>query len=296
VVKLGRVAPRGVPLALSLADYLAPAVAPPATTGDRRKKPDVAAALARMYLNDQEGDCVVASCYHKLGLWAGTDGRPAVQVPDSLVHQMYQQLKAGPGDSGCVITDVLDYWRSSGLPVGNGQVEKIDGYVRVDNTRADQVKAGAYLFGAVKLGIDLPQAWLNSAVWDVTNSPVVGGHDVPIVDYDEKGVYVASWARIYLITWRAFTSRNWVKEAYVPLAPAWYGPDKLAPSGVDADRLRADLAKLGGGEVPDVAPPVSPPPVPPSPPTPPAPTSPDTIRIPAGQTVPAGYVALGVKL
>lgn len=286
-VKLGRVAPKAEKPVLRLSAYRRPLAAPaPASSGNRRAK--AAASLGRMYRNDVQGCCVISSAYHRLGFWSAVDGSPEIQVADSTIDQMYARLKAGPGDSGCIITDVLDYFRSAGMPVGNGRAEKIDGYVSVDNTDAEEVKVALLLFGTINLGIDLPQEWTQAAVWDVTNSPSVGGHDVSAVDYDEKGVYVSSWGRVYLITWRAFTSRRWLGERYAMLAPSWYGDDRMSPLGVDAGQLAADLQKLGGGELP----PLPDPNPPPQPPVPPMPTSPTYAVSVSGRIPVLGAVTL----
>jgi hypothetical protein len=165
---------------------------------------------------------------------------------------------------------VLDYFRDNGL-LFNGAVKKIDGYVSVDWTNKLEVQVALYLFGAITIGINLPSEWTSSAVWDLTYSPIVGGHDVTCVGYNEQGVQVSSWGRLYTITWAAFLKSVWLEEAYVMLAPDWYGNDKLAPSGVNADMLAADLAKLGAGTIPPLDPTPVPPPSPGPQPVPPSP-------------------------
>jgi hypothetical protein len=165
----------------------------------------------------------------------------------------------------------LDYFRNNGLAF-NGAIKKIDGYVSVDWTNKLEVQVALYLFGAITIGINLPQAWTTNAIWDVTNTGIVGGHDVTCVGYDDQGVQVASWGRIYTITWAAFLKTTWLEESYVMLAPDWYGNDRLAPSGVDANTLRDDLAKLGGGTIPPINP--TPVPTPEPAPVPPSPTNP----------------------
>lgn len=283
-VKLGRVAPRHNKPVPRLARYFdAPRSAPPAKVDWTPKAMD---SLTRMYLNDQEGDCVIAGKYHALGVATGNDAGTALVVSDSEIQQVYNRLKAGPGDSGCVITDVLDAWVKTGLPV-NGTPHKADGYVSVDWSNKDMVKAAIAVFGFLTLGINLPQAWASAAVWDVTNSRIVGGHDVTAVGYDEMGVYVSSWGRVYLITWNAFTSHQWVGECYAVLIPEWYGSDLLAPSGIKLDALKTDLARLQQGGIPDVTPPAPPaPPQPPAPPAPPpAPTYPNYVMDMSGVSV-----------
>lgn len=271
-VKLGRVRgrhPRAVP---HLGDHFDPegAVAPPPST-DRRAKAQ--ASLSRMYVNDSLGCCVISGKAHALGLWGGndTDSGGVVLASDQEIVSQYDRWKAGPGDSGCVITDVLDAMRASGFTAG-GKLYPLEGYAAADWTDRLLTQVVIDLFGACCVGINLPEAWTTAAVWDVTNTPVVGGHDVTPVDYDEKGVYVSSWGRVYLMTWAAWRSTRWIDEFYALLAPLWYGSDRLAPSGVDAAALRADLAMLDRHQTPPLPDPAPPGPAPPPPaPTPPAP-------------------------
>jgi hypothetical protein len=66
------------------------------------------------------------------------------------------------------------------------------------------------------------------------------------------------------MTWELVATSD-VDELYAILSPDWTGSDKLAPSGLDVDKLVAALGKLGGGVMPDG-------PTPPPPPKPPEPT------------------------
>lgn len=229
---------------------------PPASTNYRAK---AASALSRMLLNDRLGCCVISDRYHTVGLYTANDAGAAVMGTDEEVLSTYRIWNPGNQDEGCVITEVLDYHRDRGIRVA-GNVNRIDGYVSLDHTNKLQTKAAVYLMPGVPLGIDLPQDWTRMAVWDVTSSPIVGGHDVPVIDYDDQGVYVASWGRVYLITWRAFMSTKWVGEAYVVLSSDWYGSDKIAPCGVDVVALKADMVIIKGGGTPSIDPPAPPPP------------------------------------
>src|SRR5262249_14581023 len=104
--------------------------------------------------------------------------------------------------------------------------------------------------------------------WGITNSGIVGGHDVCAVGYDDKGVQICTWGGLVTITWDAFLSPRWIEECYAELSPDWYGSDKLAPNGRDAATLKVDLEKRSRGVMPDPGPGPQPPP-PPQPPTPP---------------------------
>jgi hypothetical protein len=281
-VYLGRIRPKARPQCLHLASYLLTrgAMPPPASVDYGAK---AATSINRMYLNDTYGDCVIAGKAHELGVWSANDADSGgvVLATDQEIYRQYESI-CGPGDNGCVITDVLDVMKEKGFIAG-GKAYPIDGYVAVDWTNKLEVQVALYLFGALTLGINLPEAWTeggDGSTWDVTNTGIVGGHDVTAFGYDSRGVWIATWGGRRLITWAAFTSSRWIEECYAQLAPLWYGNDKLAPCGVDAHALKADLELLGSGTIPSIDPtPVPPlpvpPPSPPVPPSPPAPVNPN---------------------
>lgn len=277
-VKLGRVRPKARPQCLAFGHYLKRmegAVLPPPVVDYSAK---AMASLSQMLGNDQWGDCVIAGKLHQLGIWSGNDADhdpPGTVVASTQEAVSQYHAICGPGDNGCNIADVLNVFKSRGLRAG-GRVYTIDGYVSVDWTNKLEVQVALYLFGSLTLGINLPQAWLDApdgGLWDATNSRIVGGHDVCAVGYNETGVVIATWGGLRTITWAAFTSQRWVEEAYAQLAPLWYGSDKLAPCGVAAATLQADLAKLADGTIPPLDPSPEPhpepPPLPPGPPVPP---------------------------
>lgn len=257
-VCLGALLPKAPPMCLRFGAYFdaAEMTAPPPDTLDYMTK--AMPSIRRMYLNNVQGCCVISSAHHLMGIWSGndTDSGGVVQATDAEIQAQYNLLKAGPGDSGCVITDVLDYTKSHGLAAG-GKLYKIDGYVSVDWTDKLQVQVATMLFGGLKHGIKLPQGWVNTpdgGTWGVANAGrVVGGHDVPSGGFTPQGPKIATWGGTRIIEWAAYLSRNWLVEAYASLAPLWYNADGLAPCGLSlaavAD-LRSDLARLGGGVTP----------------------------------------------
>lgn len=264
VRKLGRVRPAAPPQCLRLGSYLGAPTVPPPKELDYYTK--AAKAIKHMYLNDQFGCCVISDCAHAVGVWsandAATEGGSTVIATDFEVLTAYQQI-CGPGDNGCNVASVLDYKRTRGIKFG-GQVHKIDGYVVVDFRNKIEVQVALYLFGTLTIGLNLPKDWLESpenGVWIPTRSAIQGGHDVMGVGYNDHGVVISTWGGLRLIRWDAFTSTQWLDESYVQLAPLWYGNDNLAPNGIDVTMLKADLAKLKGGFIPDL-PPVGPTPQP----------------------------------
>jgi hypothetical protein len=262
-VRLGRKRPPSRPSVPRLAAYFSPATATvqPPTQLDYYTK--AANSLVRIYLNNQYGCCVISGKAHSFGIWSANDKDSGgiILATDQEIYSQYQSV-CGPGDNGCIISSVLDYCKGQGFLAG-GKRYKIDGYVAVDWRDKLQVQVAQVLFGACTIGINLPQAWTSNNTWDVTNSRIVGGHDVTVCGYSGQGVYVSSWGRLYLMTWAAFTSTKWVEEYYAMLSPSWYGIDKMAPSGVDAAALLDDLSRLGRGDLPPLPDPVTPPPPPP---------------------------------
>jgi hypothetical protein len=290
VVKLGRIRPKARPNALRLAPYLKGATPPPPSVDYSVK---AMASISQMYLNDQYGDCVIAGKGHAVGVWTANESGTAIVGTDTEIYNDYETI-CGRGDNGCDISAVLDYMKATGLTLA-GKQYKIDGYVSVDWTNQVEVQTALYIFGTLTIGINLPNAWAQSpdnGIWDVTNTRIVGGHDVTCVGYNATGVVIATWGSLRTITWAAFTSKQWIDECYAMLSPDWYAADHVAPSGIDVITLTDDLAKLGAGTIPPIDP--TPDPVPTPTPTPtPVPVVPTGLTLAQAQAVVASGIAAG---
>ncbi len=262
-VCLGRVKPRASAQCLQLDNYVGPKslkmAAMPASYNWGTK---AAASIARVYVNDQLGCCVWSGKFHHMGVWAANDNDSGGEVfaTDQEVRSQYLAYTGGR-DVGSNIEEVLNIFRNRGL-VANGKTYKIDGFMGVDWQKKELVKAAIYALGGVTIGFDLPGSWSNSAIWDVTSSGIVGGHDVLLFGYDDIGCFVASWGRIYKMTWAAVMSTRWIDQMFALLAPLWYNADQLSPLNFNVAALQADLAKIGSGVVPDFEPPAPPVPMP----------------------------------
>lgn len=287
VVKLGRIAPRSRPQSLRLESFVDLLKTTPKPAVDWYTK--ARESIARMYLNDRYGCCVFSGKAHNLGIWSANDPDSAdgrtVLATDQEIYDQYFAYTGGR-DVGAVIFQVLDYMIAKGFQAG-GKRYKLSGWVSADWRSKELTQIGIDLFGCASIGFNLPNAWTNEVVWDVTNSQIIGGHDVSPCGYgtnvlgtNADGVVVSSWGRLYLITWAAWTSSRWLDELYFMVPEfLWTGLDQRAPSGVDFGKLKEALTLIGGGTVPPLPeptptpPPVPPvPPVPPTPPTPPVPT------------------------
>src|SRR5262249_31487386 len=121
VVKLGKHPARHDPRTLQLSKYLPAGTIPhPPSKDDWEKK----VSNWPMMLNDNLDDCTCACAGHMVEQWTTYAGT-TVTLPDSAILQAYEAV-AGyiPGnpktDNGCVILDVLNYWRKTG--VGGHQI------------------------------------------------------------------------------------------------------------------------------------------------------------------------------
>lgn len=246
--QLGRIKPKSRPRALSLSNYIDAAAADLPASTDRRSH--ASKSLDLPYCNDQYGCCVISDRAHSLGLQSAAATGTPILANSNEILRIYGYFSPSY-NTGCVITQVLDYQQNWGLVLG-GQVRKIDGYLAFDWRRPELLKAAIYLFGTVTFGLELPSDWFNSPVWDRTNAPIANGHDVAGVDYDDQGVTIATWGGTRILTWNELQFGQHLDEAYVTLAPEWFNDDKMSASGLDVDTLRSDLRKIGAGELPPI--------------------------------------------
>lgn len=259
--------------------------------------PKCTASTANTDGNSEEGDCVIASLSHRIGGWTGNELGIAAQSTDAEALTTYARV-CGPGDQGCVITDVLDYATANGIPIG-GVIHRLTGYVSVDMTSKSEVQTAIAVFGpAVHIGFSLPRKWYDNAnssgfVWDSLSDrdaqDVVGGHDVCMLGYTPQGVIIATWGLSGIITWAGLGQQGIVTECYCNLSPDWTAVGGASPNGLSIATLTADLALLGQGTLP---------PLPGPGPTPPPSagvllidTATQTVTLPPGWTLAGGSLA-----
>ena len=197
-----------------------------------------------MYGNDRLGDCTIAAAGHMIEAWtAPTRGR-AVEITERSVEAAFDKVKqVDPitGEEGAVELDVLNYWRSHGI---GGH--KIGAFARVSVHDHTLVRDGAFLFGGVYIGLELPLTAQSQTVWDWTHrldGPAKpgswGGHAVDVVGYDAHELTVVTWGSLKKMTW-AFWDR-YVDECYALLSVDFLDEGGEAPNGFDLAALKADL-------------------------------------------------------
>lgn len=212
-----------------------------------------ALVLALVFMNDQLGDCVVAGGYHLVGVWTGNATGTAFAASDEQIVHDYSAISGyvvgdSTTDQGCNEQEALKFWTREGFADGS----KLAGWVGVDAGNPEIVRQAYFLFENLFLGIELPDAWLESPqdgdTWDVAgDANPDNGHCVVVVGYNDVGVQVCTWGLVITITWAAlakYASHTSGGEMYALLSPDEVGPDAVAPNGFDLTCLQSDLAAL----------------------------------------------------
>lgn len=205
-----------------------------------------------MMCNDREGCCTIASIGHLVLCRSTLDGAPQL-IDDNDIQDDYVAVtgvegaaydpSTGANDNGCVITDVLDYFKGRGI---------LSSYVAFDASNQAHTMFAIDAFEGVDMGVGLPISAQSQEIWDVADPGLRGdsapgswgGHSMYAVDYDDKYVYLVTWGAIKLCTWnwwRTYVKRNQGGEAYALIfARDIASGTKLLPSGFNIQQLLAD--------------------------------------------------------
>lgn len=249
-LKLGRKPPRPTDQHLKLRSFLDPTKlpAPPPKIDWGVFVNDWA-----MLKNDQLGDCVPAGILHCAQLATAitaTEFHPTDEEAIALYQAVGGYVPGNEAtDQGCVMHDVMQYLVDTGF---GGQ--KLDAFAELDVSRfatqmnlLQEIKLANHLFGPLPIGINLPRSAMDQfeagQPWDVTleQSPILGGHCVVIVGYDENYFRVVTWGQVVKVT-PAFLQRC-LEEAYVLLSKLWF-PAGEAPNALHYDELLAAFKAL----------------------------------------------------
>jgi hypothetical protein len=189
-----------------------------------------------MFGNDTKGDCTIAAIGNLAIAWTFSIGRPAIPSVDELLA-IYAILS--PDDQGCVMLDVLKYWRQNAIAG-----VKLGAFAQVNVQNQQEMQVALELFGGLYTGVGLPIAAQTQDIWDVSSgrksiADSWGGHCVPF------GSYAANWD---CVTWGALKAATWpwiqeyMQEAYVLITPDWFTSSGKTPEGLDLPTLTSDLA------------------------------------------------------
>ncbi|MGH7903657.1 MAG: hypothetical protein ACREPA_05975 [Candidatus Dormibacteraceae bacterium] len=188
-LRLGKLSPRR-PVGLKDLDHY---VALPTAPG----KVDYLSAVSSfpMACNSEIGDCVVAGFIHQNQVGSAETAEPYRYPGDAAGEQAYFSLTGGQ-DSGLVIASFLGTCRTQGV-LG----KKLEAYAPVHPRNQPTMRAALWLFGNVKVGVQLPESAMQQfqlgQPWEyVGDTDIIGGHDIEAVGYDGHCWYFVSWGRV----------------------------------------------------------------------------------------------------
>lgn len=249
-LKLGKAMARHDPRTLLMASYTTHVLPTPPAGFSLTSK----VSKWGMMENDQIGDCTCAAAGHLIMEWTANAGKKMVTPSDKQIVGAYSAITGynpttGANDNGAVEIDVLNYWRQSGI-AGH----KIGAYVALEPSNHNHVMDSVFIFEGCYIGVQLPisaQAQVqNHQAWSVPpggphgdgKPGSWGGHAVPVVAYDSRGVTVVTWGALQVMTWSFWAA--YCDEAYAILSKDYLTGKKTTPQGFSMEQLRADLADL----------------------------------------------------
>jgi hypothetical protein len=250
-LKLGKLPARHDPRTLLLASYVTPQLPTPPASADLTAK---VGNNWGMMENDQIGDCTCAAAGHLLMEWTANAGKKMFRPTDKQIVAAYSAITGynpatGANDNGAVEIDVLNYWRQSGIA---GHM--IGAYVALEPSNHNHIMDAVYIFEGCYIGLQMPvsaQAQVqNHQPWSVPPGGPTGdgrpgswgGHAVPIVAYDARGLTCVTWGALQRMTWTFWQA--YCEEAYAILSADLFTKKKTTPQGFNLQQLQADLADL----------------------------------------------------
>lgn len=249
-LKLGKQIARHDPRTLLMASYITPGLPTPPASHDIGTK----VKSWGMMENDQIGDCTCAAAGHLIMEWTANAGKKMVTPSNQQIVAAYSAITGynpttGANDNGAVEIDVLNYWRQSGI-AGH----KIGAYMALEPSNHTHVMDSVYIFEGCYIGMQLPisaQAQVqNHQPWSVPPGGLTGdgrpgswgGHAVPVVAYDVRGVTVVTWGALQMMTWSFWEA--YCDEAYAIISNDYLTAKKVTDDGFSMQQLQADLQDL----------------------------------------------------
>jgi hypothetical protein len=204
--------------------------------------------------NDQYGDCVFADCAHQEMLRTANVGKVWIPTTEQVLALYSACTGFNPDDpntdNGADELSMIEYLTATGW---DGR--KLDGHANLDVAQIEQLKWAVCIFGASRLGVNLPQSAMDqfnaNQPWDYAgDASPVGGHDVPLVKYQADMYFVVTWGRLQPVTpgFMAATYPDgtpYLEEAHAELALDWMNQCGRAPSKLNLKQLVADLQAIG---------------------------------------------------
>jgi hypothetical protein len=190
---------------------------------------------------DGEGDCTIADIANALKL--NTAMGAGEWFPSTTeVLALYNKLTGGV-DSGLSLSQAADGAKLYGL---GGH--KLHAYLDLPIGDTLIMQQTIFLFHGGSVGVRLPKSAMDTfgqgKVWsNVSDTNILGGHDMFAVDYFEDGPIFKTWAGDQPATWEWLA--YYAMEQQARLYDDAAGPDWNDANGFSFSQLESDLAALG---------------------------------------------------
>ena len=204
-----------------------------------------------MLANDQWGNCVFAGAAHETMLWRREVGLP-VAFTDAAVLGDYAALTGfaftNETDQGTDMQAAASYRKKVGIADAAGARHRISAYLAIEAGNLLEHLIGAWLFGAVGVGVRFPGIAMTQfdagLPWTpVRGAEIDGGHYVPMVARRGGNSAVVTWGMEQAMTDAWLAEYN--DESILYLSEEMLSGGRSV-DGFDLDHLQADLAALRG--------------------------------------------------
>lgn len=143
-----------------------------------------------------------------------------------------------PTDQGTDPVAAYNYWKTNGVRLPGGGVDKIAGYAEVSVSNVTAWEIAIWELDIISASINLPITAQTQTTWSVTDPSLQGnaapgswgGHEVPFMSYDGKQVALYTWGAVYLATYTFL-------QAYCDLLLVPLSQDLLKKTGVSETGL-----------------------------------------------------------
>ena len=194
--------------------------------------------------NDQYGDCGVAGLQHTFMAAANITQQKETFATAAQAIAYYLKYTGGV-DSGVVLSQYLAYVRANGYYGSNDVL-----YAPFSPLNTPALLDVTFLYGSAYCGITVTDAMMSAfqagEPWtaDLCDSPIDGGHCVPVVGYDDQWLTIVTWGQLQKVSylcWSHIASEGW---AIITDDLVKANGDGIR--GINLAALKSDLTIIGG--------------------------------------------------
>ncbi len=245
--RYGKKAARPGAMLLTLRDYVDKSKLPPVPENFGH---DSSIVQWNLYGNATYGDCVWAGAAHETMIWNAVAGHP-VTISTADVLDDYAAVtgfdpKKPDTDQGTDMVEAAQYRQKVGIRDTQNNRHKIGAYLSLQPGDLSDIWAATYLFGAVGIGLKMPESTQTQfdagQPWTVVSgSKIDGGHYTALCGRQGDYLHVITWGAVQRMTLEFFQTFCDEAVAYLSAEDLTNGK---SPEGFDYASLTADLAAL----------------------------------------------------